>query len=148
MIAQKSQPALGFLPSSFGFEHVLANRVWARRIQPKQHQVPVDGFRAPQDILTTQASDQGSRFWADGWTASFPPRFPPPPLQQGTRMPLENASWVSSGRLQTSIRPTPLTQHPQETKCRVKSRTGLSLLPDTFFVEGELTSNRNQFTSQ
>ena len=55
--------------------------------------MPVDGFRAPQDIFTTQASDQGSRFWAEGWTASFSPRFPPPLLQKGIRMPLENRVW-------------------------------------------------------
>ena len=72
MIMQEGPPALGFLPSSLGFEHVLANRVWAGRIEAKQPPMAVNCFRAPQDILTTQASDQGSRFCADGWTASFP----------------------------------------------------------------------------
>src|SRR5215472_8325819 len=50
----------------------------------------MDGLGTPQDILAIQTSDQRSHFLADGWTASFPSRFPAPPLQKGMLMPLEH----------------------------------------------------------
>ena len=50
----------------------------------------MDGFGTPQDILATQPPDQHSHFLADGWTASFPPRFPAPPLEKGKLMPLQH----------------------------------------------------------
>jgi hypothetical protein len=50
----------------------------------------MDGFGTPQDILATQTSEQFSHFLADGWTASFPSRFPAPPLLKGMLMPQEH----------------------------------------------------------
>src|SRR6516162_3829484 len=108
----------------------------------------MDGFGTPQDILATQTSDQSSRFVADGWTASFPSRFPAPPLEKGMLMPLEHRlGFHQVGRGLPSA-PYPRQQHPQEAKRGVKPRAGLSLLADTFFVKGELTAHSYHLTSQ
>jgi hypothetical protein len=50
----------------------------------------IDGVGAPQDILATQTLDQRTHFLADSWTASFPSRFPAPPLEKGMLMPFEH----------------------------------------------------------
>src|SRR6516165_2214628 len=107
----------------------------------------MDGFGTPQDILTTQTSDQRSHFLVDGWTASFPSRLPAPPLEKGMLMPLEHRlGFHQLGRRLPSA-PCSGQQHPQEAKRRVKPRAGLSLLVDTFFVKGELTSHGYHLTS-
>jgi hypothetical protein len=72
----------------------------------------MDGFGTPQDILSTQTSNQRSHFLADGWTAPFPSRFPAPPLEKSMLMPLEHGPWVSSVRPRISIRSTPWTATP------------------------------------
>src|SRR5215471_10132141 len=108
----------------------------------------MDCFGAPQNILTTQPSNQRSHFLADGWTASFASRFPAPPLEKGMLMPLEHGlGFHQLGRRLPSA-PHPGQQHPQEAKRRVKPRAGLSLLTDTFDVERELTSHGYHLTAQ
>src|SRR5215472_5527521 len=97
----------------------------------------MDGFGTPQDILATQTSDQHSHFLADGWMASFPSRFPAPPLKKGMLMPLEHRLGFHQLGRRLPSGPYPGQQHPQEVKRRVKPRPELSLLPDTFFVCAE-----------
>ena len=106
-----------------------------------------DGFGTPQDILATQTSDQRSHFLADGWTASFPSRFPAPPLEKGMLIPLEHRLGFHQLGRRLPSGPYPGQQHPQEAKRRVKPRAGLSLLADTFFVKGELTAHGYHLTS-
>src|ERR1700739_916435 len=108
----------------------------------------MDCFGAPQDILPTQTSDQRSHFLADGWTASTTSRFPAPPFEQGMLMPFEHRLGLHQVGRRLPFGPDARQQHPQEAKRRVKPRTGLSLLADTFFVEGELASNGHYLTSQ
>ena len=108
----------------------------------------MDGFGTPQNILATQPPDQCSHFLADGWTASFPSRFPAPPLEKGMLMPLEHVLGFISSAADFHPVHTPGQQHPQEAKRRVKPRAGLSLLADTFFVKGELTAHGYHLTSQ
>ena len=63
-------------------------------------------------------------------------------------MPFENTLWLH--QVCDRFPPTPNygQQHPQETESLGEPRSRLFLLPDTFFVEGELTSNGHQLTSQ
>src|SRR5215468_1394280 len=106
----------------------------------------MDGFGTPQDILATQTSNQRSHFLADGWTASFPSRFPAPPLKKGILMPLEHRLGFHQLGRRLPPGPYPGQQYPQEAKRRVKPRAGLSLLADTFFVKGELTAHGYHLT--
>ena len=148
MISQEGQPGLGLVRSSPSLDHILPDGVWAGWIETEQHQMSMDGFGTPQDILATQTSDQRSHFLADGWTASFPSRFPAPPLEKGMLMPLEyRLGFHQLGRRLPSG-PHPGQQHPQEAKRWVKPRAGLSLLADTFFANGELTAHGYHLTSQ
>jgi hypothetical protein len=108
----------------------------------------MDGFGTPQDILATQTSDQRSHFLTDGWTASFPSRFPAPPLEKGMLMPLEHRLGFHQLGRRLPSSPYPGQQHPQEAKRWVKPRAGLFLLADTFFVKVELTAQGYHLTSQ
>ena len=108
----------------------------------------MEGFRAPQDILTTESSNQRPHVWADRRSSSFRPRFPPPPLQQGILLPLENRLGFHQGCNKLPSTPHPGQQNPEQAESWMEPRTGLFLLPNAFFVEGELTSDGYQLTSQ
>src|SRR3974377_1573876 len=84
----------------------------------------MDGFGTPQNILATQPPDQCSHFLADGWTASFPSRFPAPPLEKGMLMPLEHGLGFHQVGRRLPSAPHPGQQHPQEAKRRVKTGGG------------------------
>ena len=58
VIAQEGQPGLRFVSSSRQLDHVLSDGVRAGWIETQQHQMSMDCFRAPQNILTTQSSNQ------------------------------------------------------------------------------------------
>src|SRR5262249_18964324 len=108
----------------------------------------MDGFGTPQDIFATQTSDQRSHFLADGGQASFPSRFPAPPLEKGMLMPLEHRLGFHQFGRRLPSGPHPRQQHPQEAKRRVKPRAGLSLPADTFSVKRELTPHGYRLPSQ
>jgi hypothetical protein len=93
VISQEGQAGWGLVSSSPLLDQVLPDGVWAGWIETEQHPMSRDGFRTPQDILTTQSSDPRSHFWADRRSSSLAPRFPAPPLQKGILMPLENRPW-------------------------------------------------------
>jgi len=148
VISQEGQPGLRLVSFSRQLDHVLPDGVWAGWIETEQPQMSMDCFGAPQDILTTQSSDQRPHVWANRWSASFPPRFPPPPLQKGILVPLENRLGFHQFHDKLPSAPYLGQQNPEQPESWMEPRARLSLLPDAFFVEGELTSNGNQFTSE
>jgi hypothetical protein len=148
MITQEGQPGLGLVSSSRQLDHVLPDGVRVGWIEPQQQQMSVDCFCAPQDILTTQTSDQCPHVWADRRSASFPPRFPPPPVQKGILPPLENRLGFHQCWDKLPSTPHPGQQNPEQAESWIEPRAGMFLLPDTFFVEGQLTSESDEFTSE
>jgi hypothetical protein len=82
----------------------------SKRIQSRQHPVPSRQGRS-------RTSDQYSHFLADGWTASFAPRFPAPPFEKGMLMPLEHGLGFHQLGRRFPSGPDARKQHPQEAKC-------------------------------
>ena len=148
VITQEGQPGLGLVSSSRWLDHVLPDGVRAGWIETQQHQMSMDCFRTPQDILTTESSDQRPHVWADRWSAYFPPGFPAPPLQEGILPPLENRLGFHQCCDKLPSTPHPGQQNPEQAESWMEPRTGLFLVPDAFFVEGQLTSQSDQFTSE
>jgi hypothetical protein len=63
-------------------------------------------------------------------------------------MPFENSLWLHQVCHRFATTHSKLLTTARETESRREPRSRLFLLPDTFFVEGELTSNGHQLTSQ
>ena len=148
IITQKRQPILGLLRASSWLHPILANRLWARRLQAKYHEFPMDPFGTPQDILPTQSSDQRPHLLADLGASRFASTLPASPWAKGLTLPLENCLWLHQLDRRFPSIPDCRQPDPQEAKSWRETRSTLVLLLDAFFVERKLTAQANQLTAQ